>query len=333
VDQKNKDIDSLIVASLSRQISESGEKQLDQWIKEAPENLEQWELIQKVWIERSQDRKIINADDVLENIWSKAYNISSSKRGKTFSIGMFVKVAAAFLILFAATFLLVEYPKLPVEGTNTGANLIIKGNPAGQKSKIILSDGSVVWLNSASSVSYLEKFSEVARNITLDGEAYFEVAPDQSRPFVVTTGEITTTALGTSFNINAFDPDNIKIALITGKAKVVNKIYKDDPYLLKPGMGLVFSGNEEAYGYNFDVEKISQWRNGNLIFDGENFSEFKEIIERWYGITVNVKGNIPKGWSIKGQFENESLVNVMESVSFNKKFDYLLKGKEITINF
>jgi transmembrane sensor len=81
------------------------------------------------------------------------------------------------------------------------------------------------------------------------------------------------------------------------------------------------------------VDRISKWKNGVLLLDGENFSEFKEKIERWFGISVKVDGRVPGGWSIKGQFENESLENVLMSISFNKKFEYVIKEKVLTIKF
>jgi transmembrane sensor len=249
MDRKDKDIESLIIASLTQKISADDKKLLDQWLKESPENLEQFEIIKKVWQERSQDRKFINDNEVLERIWNKAHHTDyAPQKVKAFNLSLFMKIAATLLILFAATYLFINKTKNSIDSSVVEANLIIKGNPAGQKSRITLSDGSIVWLNSASSISFLEKFPPDARNITLEGEAFFEVTQDTLRPFVVTTGNVSTTALGTSFNINAFDAENIKIALITGKVKVVNESHHEQPYFLNPGMGLIFKGNEEAHG-------------------------------------------------------------------------------------
>jgi transmembrane sensor len=217
--------------------------------------------------------------------------------------------------------------------------MISKSNPTGQKSLIQLPDGSKVWLNSDSKISYHEHFSDSLRSISLKGEAYFQVVSDSLRPFVVDFESLSVTVLGTEFNISAFEEENVhSVTLVDGSVKVSHSNLETN-LILEAGTGLVYSkqGNDYQQFSKHDnpqlFYKTTGWRNGILIFDGQNFEDFVREIQRWYGVQVEIKGSPPRGWNIRASFENELLTNVMDAVSYNKGFNYSLKDKELTIMF
>jgi transmembrane sensor len=224
-------------------------------------------------------------------------------------------------------------PADPSVQEEVGEKMITRSNPAGQKTRIILSDGSTVYLNSASSVTYPESF-QTNRKVTLEGEAFFEVTKDAQYPFSVESKGITTTALGTSFNISTFNrQDKVAVTLVTGKVKI-NQMGSKQELELNPGEESVLAIDEEnPEKYKINVGDRILWINGVLKFQNTSFNDMKSILERWYGVSIHVSGN-PKSDFATGTFDNnESLRNVLHVLSGSMGFSYQLEEKEVVIHF
>jgi transmembrane sensor len=221
----------------------------------------------------------------------------------------------------------------PVSEQSLESKLITRSNPAGQKTKILLSDGSTIYLNSESTVVYPEDF-QGNRKVTLEGEAFFDVAKDPEHPFSVESKGITTTALGTSFNISTFNrQDKVAVTLVTGKVKV-QQLGSRDGIELFPGEESVLAVDEiNPKKYTIDIQDRILWTEGVLKFKHTSFAEMVEVLERWYGVRIKVEGN-PKADFATGTFDNnESLRNVLQVLSQPLGFTYQLKGKEVFIDF
>src|SRR5690606_16871269 len=149
---------------------------------------------------------------------------------------------------------------------------IVKENPASERSRFTLPDGSLVWLNCTSSLRYLESFSGNERKVELVGEAFFEVMEDSLRPFIVYSGNLSTTALGTSFNVAAYpEKDMIEVALISGKVSINDHVRRDELMVLNPGMGMRYDRQtQKAIRETINADKVLAWKSGVLIFDGDN---------------------------------------------------------------
>ena len=214
-------------------------------------------------------------------------------------------------------------------------NYVIKENPSGQKSQIMLPDGTKVWLNADSKLTFPEKFNDSVRFVELTGEAFFDVAEDTSRSFSVKTGEISTTALGTSFNISAFNPEeNVKVCLVTGKVKVSHPNAADTLIFLEEGLAVEFSESFKlSKVFKFDINRTLAWKNGTIIFEDDSFDEFIQKIERWYGVEVTTYGTAAQDWDLNAEFSNTYLKNILDNVSYAKDFKYELNDKELTIWF
>ncbi|KAA5540578.1 FecR family protein [Adhaeribacter rhizoryzae] len=211
---------------------------------------------------------------------------------------------------------------------------------SGIRKNITLEDGSVITLNSNSQVTYPAHFSSHKREITLTGEAFFKVAKDAQRPFMVKTGSLLTQALGTSFNIN-YRPgkQNVAIALATGSVKIEkNKPgNKTQLAILLPGQQLQYSQTALTYKVSaFDAQEVLSWRAGILYFKQANLEQVIQKLEGWYGINIQVVGKIPgqkKEWRYTGSYQDESLDNVLAGIAFVKSFTYEKKGNKILIKF
>lgn len=212
--------------------------------------------------------------------------------------------------------------------------MVDKINTRGQKSTIYLKDGSRVILNSNSKLTYPEKFAAGNRTVFLEGEAFFEVAKDPDNPFKVITGNLSTIALGTSFNINR-QQDEIHVALATGKVLVLNNASEQESTsVLVPGEDLRYNKkSRKVTKGRFDPDLTLGWKEKTIVFKRANEQEVFNYLENWYDVDIEVKNKSSLAWDYSGEFENMDLNSVLLSIGFTMKFDYKLKGNEVKISY
>lgn len=212
---------------------------------------------------------------------------------------------------------------------------VVKENASGRKSTIILPDGSRVKLNSESKLTYPEVFEGNQRVVHLTGEAYFEVTKDTQKPFSVLSGDLKTTALGTAFNVQAWPGEaTIHVALAEGKVRIgkIDNNSENDQYFLNPGQKIVHATNSAEFEISaFDPVQEYGWKEGIIVFHQAKLSEFVNKLSRWYGVEFELQGQASTEWSIDGRFENESLEEILESLSFTYKINYELKDNQVIL--
>jgi ferric-dicitrate binding protein FerR (iron transport regulator) len=172
--------------------------------------------------------------------------------------------------------------------------------PRGGQYQLILPDGSKVWLNAASSIRYPTAFAGNSREVELDGEGYFEVAKDASKPFHVKTRAQDVEVLGTHFNVNAYsDEEAIKTTLLEGKVKVSSMV-NGEWSMLKPGQQAMVSpstgggrGEVLTIDDNIDLDQAVAWKNGLTAFKSADIKSIMRQVARWYNVEVVYEGNIP----------------------------------------
>ncbi len=249
-------------------------------------------------------------------------------------------MAAAMLVMLfvALPFLHFVVQKNEITEVSPPKKIEVRENPKGQKSSLSLPDGSTIKLNAESRIEFEEGLAGQERRVKLFGEAYFDVAEDTTRPFIVLVRDsIKVEALGTSFNIKAFkDEDNIEVALTTGKVRVSNEfeiLNKDEKDVcLTPGLAYNFNKiTGEAIKRKFDLATSLAWLNGKLLFNDASFSEIEYTLERWYGVEFSVKKNKLRIPHFTGEFKDETLKNVLENVSIACNFKYAIDGKDVTV--
>ena len=195
--------------------------------------------------------------------------------------------------------------------------------PRGGQYEVVLPDGSKVWLNAASSITYPAAFNAGERRVMLTGEAYFEIASlwrnNKKVPFVVETGRQKIEVLGTRFNVNAYDDETgIKTTLIEGKVKVTTE---NETVILKPSQQFNL-GAEGISTKKVDVEPAIDWKNGDFLFADEDLKSVMRKIARWYNVEVIYDSEIPEE-SLSGQISrsrNLSEVLRMLELSGDTKF-------------
>ncbi|WP_295118248.1 FecR family protein [uncultured Chitinophaga sp.] len=205
----------------------------------------------------------------------------------------------------------------------------------GATERIVLSDGSTVVVNASSKLRYPVKFGTSDRSIILEeGEAFFKVASDPARPFTVHTAELSTTALGTSFNIRAYSHENkVVVALLTGKVKVEEQAKKNSneaPVILMPQEQLSYNRKslsmiKSMFGKQDD---IVGWKHGFLVFKDASYNEVITEIENRYDVTV-INQTEKTAWNYTGFFKDESLQDVIETICLTKGISYSIKNDTI----
>jgi len=249
-----------------------------------------------------------------------------------------LKLAASFLLLALATALLARIwnePPAPPKKT-VAPTWSTKQNPTGLKSQIQLPDGTMVWLNAESTLKYPNQFDSAGREVFLVGEAFFDVARDETKPFTVHAGGLTTTALGTSFSVTSYPKEeNISVALLTGKVIVREEEGKElNSMVLAPGEQAIYTESKhEFFRTIFDYDISLGWKDGLLAFKEADFAHIKRKLERWYGVQIEIKGVPRKSWKISGTFKNQSLERVLERLAFSKEFTFRISDDYVLINF
>lgn len=211
-------------------------------------------------------------------------------------------------------------------------------NPRGSRViNIILSDGSKVWLNAGSSITYPVAFTTDERLVQLEGEGYFEVSPSvgpfkgsEKKKFIVIANNVRTEVLGTHFNINAYkDEGDVKVTLLEGRvdvqiAGVQNKA------MLTPGMQARAAGNELHTVRNIDVSSQTAWKDGYFSFHHADIKEVLRQLARWYDLTVEYRGNIPHR-EFEGEMQQDLVLSQALKILEKNKVNFKTEGRKIII--
>lgn len=203
--------------------------------------------------------------------------------------------------------------------------------PRGGQYKVILPDGSAIWLNAASSLRFPTQFVGGERRVELSGEGYFEIKKNAKQPFIVVSGGQEVTVLGTHFNINAYQENHIfKTTLLEGAVKISTT---EQSFLLAPGQAasLDNSSNGISMAKNVDVDAAIAWKNGKFSFDETNIKEVMQQISRWYDVDVVYKGdfsNVEFTGVIPRGVDASSVLNLLKGIH---QVDFIINGRIITV--
>jgi len=231
---------------------------------------------------------------------------------------------------------------------------------AGTRTRLVLPDGSQVWLNSSSKLRYSNDFNRQSREVALEGEAYFDVRKDANRPFIVHTSSLDVKVLGTAFTIKSYPQDaTAETTLLNGSIEVTRK---DNPnaarVILKPNEKLVFNRMISPIGtaalnkpslhvspppdiavnsipINIpDSNKVeTAWMYNRLVFHGDNFRELAEKMERWYNVRITIRDSSLYSCRFGGAFANETIEEAFQALQLTSAtaFTYKINGNEIEL--
>jgi len=231
----------------------------------------------------------------------------------------------------------------------------------GNRTKIVLPDGSQVWLNAGSNLDYNNSvFNKDLREVTLDGEAYFEVTKNASKPFIIHTKKIDVKVIGTAFNVRSYNYEKTaEASLIRGSIEVTLKDSKDQKIILipnqkisvannvivtpveRPGKTLVvkndvrsipqFVVDELKPSPKYDIIPEIAWTQNKLYFEDESLEDIGPMMERWFGKNVIIQNERLKKVRYTGNFENETIEEVLSSLKLSKSFNFRIGNDNVVI--
>ncbi|WP_121809338.1 FecR family protein [Mucilaginibacter kameinonensis] len=224
------------------------------------------------------------------------------------------------------------YDVLP-NATHAGVNAVLYNTltiPPGGQYQVVLPDGTQVWLNSSSSLSYPTEFTGNSRTVKLTGEAYFEVAKNKDKPFYVEMNNVQVKVLGTHFNISAYADDNdLTTTLLEGSVQISKN---GSLALLKPGQQAVIGGNANTIAVSkAHINEAMAWKNGYFMFNDDNIVDIMKKVSRWYDADIEYQGNFANQ-RFGGTFtRSKSITDLLKNLEQISNVHFKITGRRITV--
>lgn len=301
--------EELIAKYLSDDLTTSEERELFAWVEADKGNKKFFEEVVKIWSLSNEDEDF-QTDTILA--WRKIER-GIEKRDKAPVVRSMPKratwwrVAAAMLLLvMAGWWLMLDKGEMK--------EVIALG---GEVKEVVLPDGSHIWLNENSRLSYTDDFSP--RTLELSGEAFFEVARDEQHPFTILSESATIQVLGTSFNVKAYQQvDSVVVTVKTGKVAVENRKVAENGVVLTPGeVGVVYKKQSKVKKVNNTDENFMAWKTKELFFDQIPLREVIKSIEAYFGVKVVVENPAILNCKYQGRFEQPKLEDILDAMVFS----------------
>lgn len=321
-----------IAGYIRQELSEQERHKIDMWINSSAENRKLFEQLLNEW-ENIYDspEQSVRADK--DKIWSGiSSHIRTSLPVKSYTRKLLIKVAGiaamvAIIVGVAAT----VFVKSTIDSAFLSQSVTTIETMQGQKMQMTLPDGTKVWLNSGSKLTYAGDFNRSERIVNLEGEAFFNVTKNQSKKFKVRTSDVDIVVKGTSFDVSAYNDDReISVSLLEGKVVITDKTGKYMTDLNPDELAIISRQNLKYTLFKDDANTYRSWTQDQLIFYNEDIYEVTKKLERWYGINIKLV-NPDEKQKYTFSVKTESLRELLEL--FNKliPIDYKINGKEVTI--
>jgi ferric-dicitrate binding protein FerR (iron transport regulator) len=354
-------IKSLFISYLEKDVSKQDEEYLARWINKNPGSLKELNELRLLWNFASISSRTEN--NLAENEWKlflqkiekrKSIQLKSEK-----SFIYWLPRMAAIFILGAVISAAITYTLINSEKDNLVYQEV--NTPAGAKSKITLADGTTIWLNAESSLRYSTAFGKKNREIFLTGEAFFEVAKNKSKVFVVQASDLSIKAYGTSFNVKSYpDESTVEATLIEGSIGVKRiglKSGKTDEIILEPNQRVVYykpinkteknqaektevnpksiKAEPETKRLTYMISKgidpipYTSWKEGTLFISSENLADLAVKLERKYDVKIHFENEALKTIKFTGSLENETVEQVIEAIGIAASIEYEIEDRDI----
>lgn len=235
-----------------------------------------------------------------------------------------IKVAATISIIIALTYSIVYFIQ-----QDTNVQMLSRSTNQEQKATITLTDGTKVHLNVLSTISFPEQFDNNHRTVIVQGEAFFEVTPDKNRPFIVESNGVQTKVLGTSFNVNSYNGDDVIVAVKTGKVEVSAPEDQSRKVVLLPNQKATFErASKNLLVEDIDMDYYLDWRNKTITFNLNSMEEVVSRLSRVYNMKIELIGYHENDCMIKASYPNNNLYSVLYGLQNLVDFEYNWKGEK-----
>jgi ferric-dicitrate binding protein FerR (iron transport regulator) len=282
--------------------------EVEAWINASTENKKLFGELKNFWEVSGKSIDLLSPD--FEKAWKNIQSQTGIKDREAEQIKLhptikrYLKIAALIIILLGIWIVikvaLFNEPTLKIETSLSNA-----------KKEVHLADGTIIFLNRNSKVSFPEKFADT-REVRLEGEAFFKVAKDKAHPFIVHAGGTITKVLGTSFNIKVKESGQVLVSVMTGKVTFQNKKNKSQfIHLIKGDQGKFDPGSEQLVKSHYSDENFLSWQTGIIRFNNQPLNEAVKVLSGYYSKNIEIDGSL-KGRPITVTFDNLPLTEVLK---------------------
>lgn len=328
-------------------------REVEHWLDKEPANIS---LLQKVAAEIEDKDLLSHADKkhIKSEIFKKIrerdlssekekslskVTINSRSSGNKQKSGLWYKVAAMVLVIVTAGMVGLYYADFNSSQSKSVTQLQQRTLSNGQTATFRFGDGSVIKLNAGSTIRYPEKFSENKREIYLEGEGFFTINHDESRPFIVHAGNTTTRVLGTSFNVRAYaEEKNVQVAVAEGKVAVSREDKEresedggEETIFVEENQWVTYRSSEKLIEKGEgDIGELIAWKDRKLVFTDKSLDQISDRLERWYNIDIVLADSTLKQRRMSASFEEESITEVLGVIALALDLDYEKEGRKVT---
>ena len=336
MEEENKHIDELIANYLTEGLDKNALDELKTWIAASAENQQYFIRQREIWFSAvsREAASVYDKDKAFENFRNRVESQkeiqSTSRRG--FSLSALWRYAAVVAIIIAVG--CISYWQGEVNVKDTFADISVEA-PLGSKTKLYLPDGTLVWLNAGSRMTYSQGFGVDNRKVELEGEGYFEVKRNEKIPFFVKTKDLQLQVLGTKFNFRDYPEDHeVVVSLLEGKVGLNNLLRDEKEAVLSPDERAVLNkANGLLTVESVTASNASQWTDGYLFFDEELLPDIAKELERSYNVKIHIANDSLKTFRFYGNFvrREQNIQEVLEALASTEKMQYKIEERNITI--
>lgn len=336
MEEENKHIDELIANYLTEGLDKNALDELKTWIAASAENQQYFIRQREIWFSAvsREAASVYDKDKAFENFRNRVESQkeiqSTSRRG--FSLSALWRYAAVVAIIIAVG--CISYWQGEVNVKDTFADISVEA-PLGSKTKLYLPDGTLVWLNAGSRMTYSQGFGVDNRKVELEGEGYFEVKRNEKIPFFVKTKDLQLQVLGTKFNFRDYPEDHeVGVSLLEGKVGLNNLLREEKEAVLSPDERAVLNkANGLLTVESVTASNASQWTDGYLFFDEELLPDIAKELERSYNVKIHIANDSLKTFRFYGNFvrREQNIQEVLEALASTEKMQYKIEERNITI--
>ena len=329
-------MDELIANYLTEGLDKNALDELKTWIAASAENQQYFIRQREIWFSAvsREAASVYDKDKAFENFRNRVESQkeiqSTSRRG--FSLSALWRYAAVVAIIIAVG--CISYWQGEVNVKDTFADISVEA-PLGSKTKLYLPDGTLVWLNAGSRMTYSQGFGVDNRKVELEGEGYFEVKRNEKIPFFVKTKDLQLQVLGTKFNFRDYPEDHeVVVSLLEGKVGLNNLLREEKEAVLSPDERAVLNkANGLLTVESVTASNASQWTDGYLFFDEELFPDIAKELERSYNVKIHIANDSLKTFRFYGNFvrREQNIQEVLEALASTEKMQYKIEERNITI--
>lgn len=336
MEEENKHIDELIANYLTEGLDKNALDELKTWIAASAENQQYFIRQREIWFSAvsREAASVYDKDKAFENFRNRVESQkeiqSTSRRG--FSLSALWRYAAVVAIIIAVG--CISYWQGEVNVKDTFADISVEA-PLGSKTKLYLPDGTLVWLNAGSRMTYSQGFGVDNRKVELEGEGYFEVKRNEKIPFFVKTKDLQLQVLGTKFNFRDYPEDHeVVVSLLEGKVGLNNLLREEKEAVLSPDERAVLNkANGLLTVESVTASNASQWTDSYLFFDEELLPDIAKELERSYNVKIHIANDSLKTFRFYGNFvrREQNIQEVLEALASTEKMQYEIEERNITI--